>query len=45
MRGSRDIIPRGETTLLPGDYLVVLYPQEQEKKVRAAVTDLCHEKF
>ncbi len=45
MRGNRDIIPRGETTLLPGDYLVVLYPQGQEKEVRAAITDLCHEKF
>lgn len=44
-RGNRDIIPRGETTLLPGDYLVVLYPQGREEEIRRAITDLCHEKF
>ena len=44
-RGNRDITPHGETTLLPGDYLVVLYPQGREEEVRGAITNLCHEQF
>lgn len=44
-RGNRDITPHGETVLLPGDYLVVLYPRGREGEVRGAITDLCHEKL
>lgn len=44
-RGNQDIIPHGETTLMPGDYIVVFYPKGQEEDVRRCITDLCHEKF
>ena len=44
-RGNKDIIPHGETTLMPGDYIVVFYPQGQEEEIRRSITDLCHEKF
>jgi len=44
-RGNRDIIPHGETTLMPGDYIVVFYPRGQEEEIRKSITDLCHEKF
>ena len=40
-RGEREIVPRGDTTLRAGDYLVVLFSGEEERKVRLAMRRLC----
>ena len=40
-RGEREIVPRGDTTLRTGDYLVVLFSGEEERKVRLAMRRLC----
>lgn len=40
-RGAKELVPRGNTTILPGDYLVVLSPEENEDEVKKRVRELC----
>ena len=40
-RGEREIVPRGDTRLRAGDYLVVLFSGEEEREVRPAMRRLC----
>lgn len=40
-RGEREIVPRGDTVLRGGDYLIVLFSGEDERTVRLALHDLC----
>ena len=40
-RGEREIVPRGDTLLRAGDYLVVLFSGEEEREVRPAMRRLC----
>ncbi|MDB6510658.1 ClC family H(+)/Cl(-) exchange transporter [Bifidobacterium pseudocatenulatum] len=40
-RGESEIVPRGDTLLRAGDYLVVLFSGEEEREVRPAMRRLC----
>ena len=40
-RGEREIVPRGDTLLRAGDYLVVLFSGEEEREARLAMRRLC----
>ena len=40
-RGEREIVPRGDTRLQAGDYLMVLFSGEEERTVRPAMLRLC----
>ncbi len=40
-RGEREIVPRGDTLLRAGDYLVVLFSGEEEREARSAMRRLC----
>lgn len=40
-RGEREIVPRGDTLLRAGDYLVVLFSGEEEREARPAMRRLC----
>lgn len=40
-RGEKEIVPRGDTALRGGDYLIVLFSGEQERTVRRAMHRLC----
>ena len=40
-RGESEIVPRGDTRLRAGDYLVVLFSGEEEREVRPAMRRLC----
>lgn len=44
-RGSREIIPHGDTKLMAGDYIVVFFSDGEEYQLRQDITALCHEKF
>ena len=39
--GESEIVPRGDTRLRAGDYLVVLFSGEEEREVRPAMRRLC----
>lgn len=41
-RGSEELIPKGDTKIMPGDYLLILAPQNQEDAIRQKVKRLCH---
>lgn len=40
-RGEHEMVPRGDTELRAGDYLVVLFSGEDEQSVREAMLHLC----
>lgn len=40
-RGEKELVPRGGTRILPGDYLVVLSSEENEDLIRKEVRTLC----
>lgn len=44
-RGTREIIPHGNTQILPGDYLVILFAEEKAETTRKAMSALCHAEF
>lgn len=41
-RGAKEIVPKGSTKIIPGDYLVILTSKQIEKDLGAAIRDLCH---
>jgi H+/Cl- antiporter ClcA len=41
-RGSDELVPKGDTQILPGDYLLVLAPQSKSREVRKEIWKLCH---
>ena len=45
-RGEKEILPKGDTVILPGDYLIILFSentdQDMEKHIRAKVEELFH---
>lgn len=40
-RGSEELIPRGDTRLMPGDYLLMLAPRNKDYLVKRKVKRLC----
>ena len=40
-RGSEELIPKGETKIMPGDYLLILAPQDNEIKIKKKFRRLC----
>ncbi|HWQ58449.1 MAG TPA: TrkA C-terminal domain-containing protein, partial [Clostridia bacterium] len=40
-RGAKEIVPRGNTDILPGDYIIVLSPEKREKEVDEFVRRVC----
>jgi H+/Cl- antiporter ClcA len=40
-RGSEELIPKGGTRILPGDYLLILAPQRRENTIRRKIRTLC----
>lgn len=43
-RGAKELVPRGSTQVMPGDYLVVLSSGEEEEDIRSRMDSLCHAK-
>ena len=41
-RGVKEFVPRGNTKIMSGDYLVILSPQEDGDSVLSRVKLLCH---
>ncbi len=41
-RGAKEIVPKGSTKILPGDYLVILTANQMEKDLGLAIRNLCH---
>jgi len=40
-RGSEELIPKGDTKIMPGDYLLILAPQGKEGVIKRKVRNLC----
>ena len=43
-RGAKELVPRGNTKIVPGDYLMILSSDESEEEIRGKVRTLCHSK-
>ncbi len=43
-RGDSDIVPNGNTKILPGDYLVIMSSENTYKELNVNIRDLCHAK-
>lgn len=43
-RGTKELVPKGDTRVMPGDYLVILSSDENEDDIRKRMIHLCHEK-
>ena len=41
-RGSEELIPKGDTEIMPGDYLLILSPQNKENSIKRKIVRLCH---
>lgn len=41
-RGVKEIIPKGNTKILPGDYLVILFPESNCQDIRRCLEEFCH---
>lgn len=41
-RGMKEIIPKGNTIIMPGDYLVIMSPEEQYKDIRMNLEGYCY---
>ncbi len=43
-RGAKELVPRGSTQVMPGDYLVILSSsgEEAEEDIREQIVSLCH---
>ncbi len=41
-RGSKEIVPSGNTKILPGDYLIILSTEGEADEIRSQITELCH---
>ena len=44
-RGVKELVPRGNTKVMPGDYLVILSAEEEEDAIRGKMVSLCHSKM
>jgi len=44
-RGNKDIVPNGDTKIVPGDYLVLLSSESSYRDMNTAVRELCHIKY
>ena len=44
-RGNKDIVPNGDTKIVPGDYLVLLSSESSYRDMNTAVRELCHTKY
>jgi len=44
-RGAKELVPRGNTQVMPGDYLVILSSGEEEEDIHGKMVSLCHAKF
>jgi hypothetical protein len=42
IRGAKEIIPKGSTKIIPGDYLVILTSNQTDDDPSAAIKKLCH---
>ena len=40
-RGTEEFIPKGDTSIFPGDYLLVLVPENRETVIRRKMRSLC----
>ncbi len=40
-RGSEELIPKGSTVIMPGDYLLAITPRQQENIIRESIEKLC----
>lgn len=43
-RGTKEFVPRGNTKIMPGDYLVILASEGTQDKIRNCITSFCHAK-
>ena len=43
-RGVKEFVPRGDTKIMPGDYLVILSSEDDEDIIRDSVKSFCHAK-
>ncbi len=41
-RGARELIPKGNSMILPGDYIVILSPEGQDTEVRRHFENFCY---
>ncbi|MBW7573033.1 ClC family H(+)/Cl(-) exchange transporter [Caproiciproducens faecalis] len=41
-RGKKELLPNGDTEILPGDYLVVLSTEQRFDEMNRSFTELCH---
>lgn len=41
-RGTDELIPKGDTVIMSGDYLLILAPQNKENSIKRKVKALCH---
>ncbi|WP_372996638.1 TrkA C-terminal domain-containing protein [Lutispora sp.] len=40
-RGNKEVIPRGNTTLLSGDILILLVNENQEASIKDSLMEMC----
>jgi Trk K+ transport system NAD-binding subunit len=43
-RGNKDIVPNGNTKILPGDYLFIMSTEKTYKDINYSIRELCHAK-
>lgn len=43
-RGNKDIVPNGNTQILPGDYLFIMSTEKTYKDINYSIRELCHAK-
>jgi H+/Cl- antiporter ClcA len=43
-RGAKEIVPKGNTQIRPGDYLLILSPEGLDQDIRKYMTDYCYSK-
>lgn len=43
-RGTKEIVPKGDTLILQGDYLVILSEQKKEEDIKNKIESLCRSK-
>lgn len=41
-RGGKEIVPKGNTKIMPGDYLIILFPEEHTENIRKCMERLCY---
>lgn len=41
-RGTKELVPKGNTKVMPGDYIVILSPENEEDTIRSKMISICH---